>query len=190
MKQVSSWLPGLCLLAGLGYFSGCRPLSDKSRSGEELLRDSFPEGWLGVYKGTMEVYGEQGQKQEVPVRLDFLETDTVGRWVWRMTYQGKTPKQNIVKDYHWVHIEGNRYATDEGGGLLLDEAFIGKTFYGSYSMSNGQEPVMYSTIFKKTGKDELWFELFCVPLTPTDTVVGNIYNHRTSFVQKALFKRE
>lgn len=177
-------------------FSACLTPSGKDTHSKDLQKttdnDTFPNGWLGSYEGMMELFFGPN-KTETPVRLDFLPTDTADRWIWRMTYKGKTPKETSVKDYRWVRTGDGRFVTDEGEGLVLNEYFIGNTFYSAYGMDigtgNAKRYTLFNGIFRKTGPDELWFELFFTTQTPLDTLPLDIHNHAITGVQRVLLHR-
>jgi len=86
---------------------------------------AFPDAWIGVWRGTMTIYGAADSvKQTVPVTLSIAH-ETPGRYRWRTVYANDTTKS--MKDYHLVVLDAaaGRYATDENNGLLIDEQYIG-----------------------------------------------------------------
>lgn len=152
--------------------------------------DTFPNGWLGTYEGVMLLQNPGYPVGELKVQLELEPTDTLHRWIWRMTYYGKPPMGTMVKDYRLVRKSPTVYAMDEGGGLELREDYIGDTFYSNFSLGKPGEQTLYTSYFKKINAHELWFEVTAVPLNPVDTVVGDIGLHPLITSQKVLLKRK
>lgn len=152
----------------------------------------FPKDWTGTYTGKMLILFPQ-RIDTVPVTFELLNTDTVGVWVYRMTYEQTKTVPKMVKDYRLVHKEGapaHQYIMDEGGGLQLRETYLDKTFYSYYSMDIQDSPMMFNSTLKKTGKDELFFEVNMASMMPVDTVYESIYNHLPAQMQKVVLKRK
>jgi hypothetical protein len=87
---------------------------------------AFPDAWLGVWRGTLTIYGAADSvKTRVPATLTIATTDQPGVYRWRTVYANDTTKG--MKDYRLRVIDAaaGRYALDEGNGILIDEVLTG-----------------------------------------------------------------
>lgn len=102
-----------------------------SFSQEEKL--VFPEDYLGVYKGDLEINSDRGN-QKIGMEFHLLKTDDSQKYKYTIVYifDGKRQERDytlFVKDR-----EKGRYVVDENNGILLDAQLFGATLYAMFEV--------------------------------------------------------
>jgi hypothetical protein len=140
------------LFSGFLLFSTCIFAQNQSE------KNSFPQSWLGNYKGKMYIVSaERGMIDSVDVDFLFMETDIKNRWTYKMTYKSKKSGE-IVKDYELVKPDSlpkSSYLLDEKDGILIQHTLMGNTLYSNFIVSG----TLLSCILRKEN-DELFFEIY------------------------------
>ena len=95
---------------------------------------SFPESWLGKWKGTLDWFQGTTKRQSIDMELHILPGDSADQYNWRMIY-GKDQLDNrpyLLKPFdksrgHWL--------IDERNSIVLDQFLIGERFCGVFTVS-------------------------------------------------------
>ncbi|MGB0896943.1 MAG: hypothetical protein ACPGU9_08385 [Flavobacteriaceae bacterium] len=94
----------------------------------------FPEDFLGVYKGTLEITSTKGQ-QEIDMEFHLLTTPTPGNYAYTLVYIADGKRQ----ERHYSLIEKNKnkgqYMIDEHNGIFLNASVFGTTLYSVFEVS-------------------------------------------------------
>ena len=143
-----------------------------------LNAQSFPEDWIGSYKGTMDMNYTSGYSNRVPVTftLKTVEPDSV--WTYIMEYQ-MTDTTTMSKDYVIRALskgDSVNFILDESGGIELEMTYFNNTFYGLFDVLDQ----LYSTTLSHRG-DGIYFDLFSASLSKvtrmdSEPVEGEVYN--------------
>ncbi|WP_370390456.1 alpha/beta hydrolase [uncultured Winogradskyella sp.] len=133
----------------LAYFENqlknVKPVSDPS---------NFAEKCLGVWEGTMKIYGYNTLRDSVKVRFTAAKTDIEGTYIWKTEYL--SDKSPMVKDYKLIvdDIEKGRYILDESDGVELIEYNVDNKLYSLFQ-SNG----IWLTSTTELSNNKLIFEV-------------------------------
>lgn len=89
-------------------------------SGQEENLRKFPDDWLGVWQGELEIYSGQTIVQKVPMKLEHLASDSADVYVWALIY-GKDEEKGR-RDYRLLPVDKSRghWIIDEQNSILLD----------------------------------------------------------------------
>lgn len=121
-----------------------------------IAQNSFIEGCLGNWKGTMYIYGRGALKDSVSVTLTVAKTADADAdaWTWKTEYL--SPKMPMVKDYvlRLKDAAKGHYITDEGGGVELMDYLFNHKLYCVFETAG----VMLTSTYELRG-NELIFEV-------------------------------
>lgn len=96
---------------------------------------SFPDSWIGKWKGKMEIITPKGTMQTVPMELHISKGDSVDKWNWTIVYVAKKDSPDVRK---YVIISKDKskghYIMDERNGILMDSYFIGGEFFCDFEV--------------------------------------------------------
>ncbi|MEP2936220.1 MAG: hypothetical protein ABJM06_12565 [Gilvibacter sp.] len=97
-------------------FVGFYLLTSLALSGQEKDETTFPEAYLGIYKGTLKITSDRGS-QEVKMTFILDATATAGNYRYVLQYGDQPPR-----DYLLIAQEGapGRFVVDEQNDILLD----------------------------------------------------------------------
>ena len=144
--------------------------------GAQILKE-----WYGEWHGMMQMYknGQQIDSVEVLLTIKPINDSTL---TWRTEY--KSVKQPMTKDYTMKSVDLSKgvYATDEGGGVLLETYLIDNALYNVFEV----EGIMLTAIYRLMG-NELVFEV--TSGKKGNIVAGGVTNFSVNYLQKVHFKR-
>ena len=107
--------------------------------------------WLGIWKGNLVIHSPEGKKQEIPMQLHILSTDTIGRYAWTIIYD-KSPRNYtlIAKD-----AGKGLYVIDENNGIILENQLFANTFFSSFEVMDN----LLTCSYRLEG-EKIVFEIF------------------------------
>jgi len=150
---------------------------------------TFPDDWLGYWKGDLNIYGSSGLKQTIPMALDNSITETEGVYTWAIIYGQDTVKGRrdyVLKEYD---KDKGHYIVDEQNGILLDAYLIDNELVSIFDVMDN---TLIST-YKIEG-DKMIFEIMmnksAATNTTGDTIIGTdtippVNSYRPTVRQKA-----
>lgn len=148
MKALQNLALGMCCVLGL--------------SAGSLAQNTFPEGWVGEYEGTLLITIDRGVVDSIPVDFVMKELEKDSIWTYTMSYH--SPRYGeMVKDYRYVRVrkdDPNNYLFDELNGIVMELTLMNDCFYGMYELSD----LFFINTLRKEG-DGLYFELTMSPAT-------------------------
>jgi hypothetical protein len=125
-------------------------------------QNTFPEGWVGEYQGTLEIIIDKGVVDTIPVDFVMKEIEKDSVWTYTMSYHSARYGE-LVKDYRYVRVrknDPNHYLFDELNGIVMELTLMNDCFYGMYEVSD----MYFFNTLRKEG-DGLYFELTMSPGT-------------------------
>lgn len=99
-----------------------------------LSQDGFPESWMGIWKGELEIYPENKSMQDVDVSLEIKKTEIPGTYSWVTIYN--SPERKIIKEYVLREIDISRgiFEIDEQDGIILSATLLGNELWSFFSV--------------------------------------------------------
>lgn len=147
-----------------------------AQSSAQILKD-----WHGEWHGKMQMYknGQTTDSVEVLLTIKPINDSIL---TWRTEY--KSVKQPMTKDYTMKSVDLSKgiYATDEGGGVLLETYLIDNALYNVFEV----EGIMLTATYRLMG-NELVFEV--TSGKKGKLVAGGVTNFSVNYLQKVHFKR-
>ena len=156
----------------------------------------FPESWLGIWKGKMEIITPKGVKQSLTMELHITERekqkeDTARVWNWTIVYRINKDSADI-RNYTLIEKdkEKGHYLMDEQNDILLDCYYIGGVFWSAFEV---QDTKLLS-IDRKEGKT-LISEIMYGPAEPVQTTGGTseeippVKSYGIKGVQRAVMRK-
>jgi hypothetical protein len=97
--------------------------------GSLYAQEAFPERCLGTWEGMLRIYRYGHLKDSVDIRLTVERTENPKVWIWKTEYL--SDEMPMVKDYviRLVNSEKEKYLTDEGDGIVLEDYVFGDKMY-------------------------------------------------------------
>ncbi len=95
---------------------------------------SFPESFIGHWKGTLNWYPNGGEAKQVETQLIIKPTSTKNEYTWQIIY-GAALQDNRPYLLKKKDTTGNHWLIDEVNGIVLDSYWLGNRFIGAFSVS-------------------------------------------------------
>ncbi len=148
-----------------------------AHSSAQILKE-----WHGEWRGMMQMYknGQTTDSVEVLLTIKSINDSIL---TWRTEY--KSVNQPMTKDYTMKSVDVSKgvYATDEGGGLLLETYLIDNSLYNVFEV----EGIMLTATYRLMG-NEIVFEV--TSGKKVNIVAGGVTNFSVNYLQKVHFKRK
>lgn len=146
---------------------------------------SFPEDFLGVYKGDLNITSSNGN-QQIPMEFHLSGTDNPDIFNY-VRYYGKerSPRNYNLERTHNPHL----FLVDENNGIVLESAYADHTLYSTYEVMGN---LLHSTeIFYD---DKIEFMIAMARIQDT-SMTGNeesaiVKNYPMSILQRATLYKQ
>ena len=116
---------------------------------------SFPESWVGEWKGELHIYNVEGLAQKINMEVHIGPTETDDRWKWTLIYELDTVRDERKYELVTVDAEKGHYQIDEKNSIVLDAFLFDNTLSSRFSVGKSLLIVNYSL---EAG--QLRFEIF------------------------------
>ncbi|MFV0541229.1 MAG: hypothetical protein ACK5MZ_08340 [Aestuariibaculum sp.] len=90
----------------------------------------FPDDFIGVYKGDIEISNIQG-KQKIAMEFHLTKTDTVGTYRYTLVYNNKPRHYFLIEK----DKEKGQYIIDENNGIILPVTVFNQTVYSIFEVN-------------------------------------------------------
>ena len=118
-------------------------------------QQTFPDSWLGKYKGDLMIYGVDSVKMKVEMNLDILETAIDSIYDWTLTYDLNGKKDVRAYSLKVVDKQKGHYWIDERNSIIIDGYLHNNNVFTSFfKVSNSY---IVATYTKK--ENSLLFEI-------------------------------
>ena len=132
-------------------------------------QDTFPESWIGNYKGNLNIYSVDSIQRNAKMNLTIQKTskDSIFDWIIRYEINGKKDRRT----YSLVVIdkEKGKYQIDEKNGIVIDSYLYNQRIVTSFFKVMGNFIVASYTKEKNT----IIFEIISSKSEPV-RITGNI----------------
>ena len=152
----------------------------------------FPDDWLGVWEGTLQIFSTTGKTMDVPMSCAHRRRND-GRYDWHLIYGKGAQKDERTYTLLPVNSATGHYQVDESNGILLDGFVFKDRFISTFEVMDNVIQTQY--IRHKDGLDfEVTLHAKQTLHTSGDTIVGKdtipaVATFRTLVFQKAILKR-
>lgn len=130
---------------------------------------TFPESWVGNWKGTLEIFSPKGKEQQVPMQLRIKVVDSLN-YTWHIIYgedEEKGLRPYLLKP---EDVAYGRYSIDEQNSIVLDAILIAGKLYSRFEVGGN---LLLSTAELKG--EELHYEIISGKLDPLRVTGGEKY---------------
>lgn len=149
-------------------------------------KDTFPNNFLGIYKGDLIINSAKGT-QKIPMEFHLKKTDSTHKFDYVLIYNGAPRNYTLVlKD-----IEKGLFEVDENNGIILPTKYANNTLYSFFEVQGN----FLSTRFEFK-KDTLNFEILFtatknkVTTGGTSKEIPEVFGFPISTIQKAVLIKE
>ena len=152
--------------------------------------DSFPQSWVGNWKGELQWYKTgKAEPQKVNMELRIQPCDSGSNYTWQIIY-GFATEDNRPYILAKKDTTGTHWVIDENNGIVLDQFWVGNKFSGAFT-------VMGNTIINSywIENNKLMVEFYSIAAKPiTTTGKGTeespaVDSYRIGSYQKAVLLR-
>lgn len=167
-------------------FFGCKtePTSVEKTTKKEVVETlKFPDDFYGIYKGTLLIKNAKGN-QEVPMEYHLLKTDSIGKYEYKLVYNGQ------ARNYFLIEKDKKKgiYEVDENNGIVLPTYLNKNTLHSFFEV---QGNLLSSRA--KFKKNELEFEILFTRLANKVTSGGgdvpDVFGYPITTFQTAILKK-
>ena len=156
---------------------------------------SFPESFVGNWKGTL-IWNRPGkQPQQFVMRLNIQPADS-GKYTWQIIYGDDNPSTSLKVDnrpYMLLPVDTAKghWQIDERNSIMLDSYFIGNTFTSVFSVSGNTIVSKYELT-----AEGMMVSFTTYPTKPITTTGGTsneippVDSYKVAGLQQGLLKRE
>jgi hypothetical protein len=143
---------------------------------------AFGDKCIGLWEGTMYLYGKGQLRDSVLVQLSVQKTASPNTWSWKTSYLSKT--QPMVKDYKLVLKDAttNTYVTDEGDGIVLKDYLFNNKLYNVFETQG----IFLTSSYELIG-DQLIFEVSSGKKLEEENKA--VTNYSVTSLQRVVFKK-
>lgn len=154
---------------------------------------TFPDSWIGVWKGDLLIHNAKGLAQTVPMEVTIRPIPGSTRYDWITVYNndtlaGKRPYALLIKDAAAGH-----YAIDENNNIVLDAYLLGGKLFNSFEVEGQLLVCTYERM-----ENNLIFEVIAGPTTAIATTGGGeaggekipeVKSFKVGVMQRAVLKK-
>ena len=118
-------------------------------------QQSFPESWVGKYKGDLMIYGVDSARMKINMELDILKTAKDSIYDWTLIYDMNGKKDVRAYSLKVIDKQKGHYQIDEQNSIVIDGYLHNNNVFTSFfKVSNNY---IIATYTKK--EDSLLFEI-------------------------------
>lgn len=154
----------------------------------------FPESWIGIWKGEINIFNQDGFQQSLSMQLHILPLDTVGQYTWTIIYGPDPEAGRRPYVLNTIDAEKGLYEIDERNSIAMEAYFLQDKLFNRFTV---MENMLLSTTEMRDG--QLVFEIISGSLVPAsltgDTVVDGekippVATLPVTVLQRAVLTRE
>lgn len=155
---------------------------------------SFPEGWVGIWKGDLNIFNQYGYQQSLPMQLHILPLDSAGQYTWTIIYGADLESGRRPYVLNTIDAEKGHYEIDERNSIAMEAYFLDNKLFNRFTV---MENLLLSSTEMRDG--HLVFEIISGSLVPAsrtgDTVVDGekippVATLPVTVLQRAVLTRE
>lgn len=137
--------------------------------------NSFPQSWLGRWKGEMVIYNGPEKVQSLPMQLHILPTDSINIFTYRIIYGVDTVSGDRPYLLKVIDPKLGKYLIDEQNSIVIDAFLLGSQLSSCFEVEGN----LIFDILEKNN-DNLYWKLISAGANPIRTT-GN-----TTFKEEAI----
>ncbi len=92
-------------------------------------KKTFPDDFLGKYKGTLEIINVKGKK-EIDMEFHFTKTDTIGTYKYVLVYNNQHRNYFLIEK----DKEKGQYYIDENNGIILQASVFNNSIFSMFEV--------------------------------------------------------
>lgn len=146
--------------------------------------ESFPNDFLGVYKGSLEINNADKPTLNIPMEFHLLATDSTHRLEYRLIYDGQPRNYTLIVN----DLENGDLSIDENNGIILPAKLIGNVLHSFFEV---QGNLLSSRIafFQDHVQFEILFSNLSSKVRTGENTAYEIYGYPITTVQKAVLNK-
>ena len=149
------------------FFIGCLLISFLSTA-----QESFPQNWLGHYKGDLLIYDADSLRMKLIMELNISKTNVDSIFDWTITYDFKSKKD--IRAYSLIEVDRAKghYKIDERNSIAIDSYLHNGNILTNFFKVNESYIIATYTKIENT----LVFEIIAGKSIPISTTGNQMVN--------------
>jgi hypothetical protein len=147
---------------------------------------SFPDSWIGKWRGKLDVWGGDGKRQTLHMDFEVAKTDEPDRYRWVIQYQGQ-PKRNyelVVRD-----AEKGQYAIDEKNTIVIPAQYVAGDLISVFSVMGNHLAFRYRMVGEEIVLDVIMTKVAPTGKTGGEGRIPTVSHYGVRNVQRATLER-
>lgn len=142
---------------------------------------SFPNDFLGIYSGQLEINNPDQETLTIPMEFHLLKTDTTDRYAYKLIYNGQPRNYTLIVD----DLASGKVIIDENNGIILPAKLAGHVLHSTFEVENNllssrlafyQDHVEFEILFSDTTQktrtgENTEYEIYGYPITTTQSAL-------------------
>jgi len=129
---------------------------------------TFPDSWVGNYKGDLSIYGVDSVRMKLKMSLDIVKTINDSIYDWTLTYDFKGKKDVRTYSLLIVDKQKGQYQIDEKNSIVIDSYLHNDKIFTSFFKV--MESYVIATYIKE--ENDIVFEIISGKSEPI-SITGN-----------------
>lgn len=155
---------------------------------------SFPDGWVGVWKGELNIFNQDGFQQALPMQLQILPLDTAGQYTWTIIYGLDTVAGRRPYVLKTIDKSKGLFAIDEQNSIAMEAYYLHDKLFSRFTV---MENMLLSATQLRDGA--LIFEIISGSLVPASRTGNTVVDGEkipevaalpVTVMQRAVLRRE
>jgi hypothetical protein len=133
---------------------------------------SFPEDWIGTWKGDLQIYKDGHKVQEIPMQIINKRTNSSDTLLWSIIYGEDSIKG--LREYYLIidSIEDNHFVIDERNSILIDGYCFDNAYFSTFNVMGNQ----ITSIYRLLNSNELLFGIIFNKTEAISTTGNKVIN--------------
>lgn len=155
---------------------------------------SFPDGWVGIWKGELNIFNQNGFQQSLLMQLHIQPLDSLGQYSWTIIYGTDLEAGSRPYVLNTIDAEKGHYEIDERNSIAMEAYFLHDKLFNRFTVMDN---LLLSSTEMRDG--QLVFEIISGSLVAAsqtgDTVVDGekippVATLPVTVLQRAVLTRE
>lgn len=132
------------------------------------VKNSDLTGWVGTWKGSLDINNADGKTLKLPMTLDIKATDSTNRYSWTIIY-GEGSNMEI-RPYEILNKGNGRFVIDEKNSIILDAYLLGNTLVTRFEVKGSLLMITYQLL---KAQNQIIFRVYSGKHKPLNTTGGD-----------------
>lgn len=152
---------------------------------------SFPDAWIGVWEGELQIYNKAGLAQTLPMETHISKGDSANQWNWKIVYIAKKDSPD-VRPYVVIAKDAKNglYVMDEKNTIAMESYYIGGVFWTCFDVQGTRLFTSYRMVGKNLVSEIVFGKTTAISTTGgTSEDIPPVVTYPIGGVQRCVMKK-